>query len=198
MIDKNRFNFIKEKYGLHASWAVWVNEGDTPKSNMGDLSIFEKDEILLKLNPNIILVGLNLSVSGVVLNPFQNFHGSGGGAYKIRYGLKDTDLWGAYMTDIIKDFPELEAGNVVSHLRNNPSVVDKNIVSFKEELKDIGASNPIIIGFGNQSSDILERNLEPGSRIIKLMHYSHFINKENYREEVLSVIRKIKERGWLP
>ena len=79
MIDKNRFNFIKEKYGLHASWAVWVNEGDTPKSNMGDLSIFEKDEILLKLNPNIILVGLNLSVSGVVLNPFQNFHGSGGG-----------------------------------------------------------------------------------------------------------------------
>ena len=59
MINKQKFDFIKEKYGLHASWAVWVNEGDTPTSNMGDLSIFEKDEILLKLNPNIILVGLN-------------------------------------------------------------------------------------------------------------------------------------------
>ena len=199
MINKQKFDFIKEKHGLHASWAVWVNEGDTPTSNMGDLSIFEKDEILLKLNPNIILVGLNLSVSGVVLNPFQNFHGSGGGAYKIRYGLKDTDLWGAYMTDIIKDFPERESSNVMSYLSNNPSVVDKNIVSFKEELKDIGASNPIIIGFGNHAFRILKRNLgSEFKKMIKLMHYSHFINRENYREEVLSVIREIRERGWLP
>ena len=42
MINKQKFDFIKEKHGLHASWAVWVNEGDTPKSNMGDLSIFEQ------------------------------------------------------------------------------------------------------------------------------------------------------------
>ena len=43
MMDQKRFQFIKEKYGLHASWAVWAKEGDTPKSNMGDLSIFENN-----------------------------------------------------------------------------------------------------------------------------------------------------------
>ena len=59
---------------------------------MGDLSIFEQDKILLKLKPNIIFIGLNISVSGVVLNPFENFHVIGGGAYKIRYALKDTIL----------------------------------------------------------------------------------------------------------
>ena len=82
-MDQKRFQFIKEKYGLHASWAVWAKEGDTPKSNMGDLSIFENNKTLLELNPNIVLVGLNFSVSGVVQKPFQNFHGSGGGAYKL-------------------------------------------------------------------------------------------------------------------
>ena len=45
MMDQKRFQFIKEKYGLHASWAVWAKEGDTPKSNMGDLSFFEEDQI---------------------------------------------------------------------------------------------------------------------------------------------------------
>ena len=181
MIEKERFHFIKEKYGLHASWAIWVNEGDTPKSNMGDLSIFEQDKILLKLKPNIIFVGLNISVSGVVLNPFENFHGIGGGAYKIRYA------------DIIKDFPEIESGNVMSYLKENPSVVDKNIVSFKEELKDVGASNPTIIGFGNHSHNILKKNLGPEFKNIhKVMHYSHYISKEKYRENVIQFIQGLE------
>jgi hypothetical protein len=193
MIEKERFHFIKEKYGLHASWAIWVNEGDTPKSNMGDLSIFEQDKILLKLKPNIIFVGLNISVSGVILNPFENFHGIGGGAYKIRYALKDTILWGAYMTDIIKDFPEIESGNVMNYLRENPSVVDKNIVSFKEELKDVGASNPTIIGFGNHSHNILKKNLGPEFKNIhKVMHYSHYISKKKYRENVIQFIQGLE------
>ena len=105
-MDKNTFELIKSKYGLHASWAIWDEEGNTPKSNMDDLSFFEEDQILTKLNPNIVLVGLNFSVSGIVQKTFQNFHGQGGGAFKIRYALKNTAFWGSYMTDIIKDFPE--------------------------------------------------------------------------------------------
>ena len=89
-MDKKRYNFIKDKYSLHASWAIWAKQGEKPKSNMGDLSIFDNDNILSELKPNIVLVGLNLSVDGVVLKPFRNFHGSGGGAYKIRYALNGT------------------------------------------------------------------------------------------------------------
>ena len=188
MMDQKRFNFVKEKYGLHASWAVWAKEGDTPKSNMGDLSIFENNKTLLELNPNIVLVGLNFSVSGVVQKPFQNFHGIGGGAYKIRYALVDTPFWGAYMTDIIKDFPEKESHNVVSYLRKNKSLVEKNIVSFEEELRDIGALNPTIIGFGNDSFNILKKNLGSKYNIIKAMHYSHYVSKEKYREHIKQVI----------
>ena len=31
-IDINRYNFIKNKYGRHASWAVWSEEANTPKA----------------------------------------------------------------------------------------------------------------------------------------------------------------------
>ena len=41
IIDQAKFEFIKEKYGHYASWAIWAEEGNKPKSNMGDLSIFD-------------------------------------------------------------------------------------------------------------------------------------------------------------
>ena len=151
---------------------------------MGDLSIFENDQILSELNPNIVLVGLNFSVAGVVQKPFQNFHGKGGGAYKIRYAVKDTPLWGAYMTDIIKDFPEKKSGNVMSYLKKNISVITENIITFEEELKDIGSINPFIVGFGNDAFEILKTNLGSKFNIIKAMHYSHFISKEKYRDHI--------------
>ena len=100
------------------------------------IGIFDNDKILSQLNPEIVLIGLNFSV-GFIHIPFQNFHGKGGGAYKIRYAVKDTPFWGAYMTDIIKDFPEIESGNVMKFLRKNKSLVDENIASFEKELIDI-------------------------------------------------------------
>ena len=74
------------------------------------------------------------------MKPFQNFHGKVGGAYKIRYAVKDTPFWGAYMTDIIKDFPEKESNNIMTYLKDNPSMVADNIISFEQELEDIGVA----------------------------------------------------------
>ena len=183
-LSSETYEFIKKKYGLHASWAVWPEIGDTPKSNMDDLSIFQNDEILEALNPNIVLVGLNFSKDDVIHEPFQNFHGLGGGAYKIRYALIDTPIWGAYMTDIIKDFPEEESKNVMQYLKSNPSYVLENVESFQQELTDIGAVNPTIIAFGGDAFNILNKHLGSAFRIIKTMHYSHYISKENYRDRL--------------
>ena len=189
-MDLKKFNFIKNKYGLHASWAIWGKQGDKPKSNMDDINFFDNEEVLLKLKPNIVLVGLNFSIDGVVLKPFQNFHGSGGGAYKIRFALYDTSFWGAYMTDIIKDFPEKESSNVMSFLKNNPSLVDNNIISFEQELKDIGSVDPLLVCFGNDSYDILKKNLASKFKIIKVTHYSHYESKEKFREKMLKIIEE--------
>jgi len=95
MIDSKKFEFIKKKYGHYASWAIWAEAGEKPKSNMGDLSIFDMENyvnLFQQLNPNIILVGLNISKR--IERPLANFHGPNGAAFKIRYALKGSPLWG--------------------------------------------------------------------------------------------------------
>ena len=61
MITKEKFNLIKDKYGHWGSWAVWADAGEKPKSNVGDLKIFDNEDIVKILNPEIILIGLNIS-----------------------------------------------------------------------------------------------------------------------------------------
>ncbi len=114
MIDQATFDFIKEKYGYYSSWAVWVDATEKLKDNIGDLRIFDptfNSGLLQQLNPNVILVGLNVS-RGCIKVPLGNFHDPRpeGMDFKLRYALKDSPYWGAYITDIIKDFDELNSG----------------------------------------------------------------------------------------
>ncbi len=107
MFDEKQFEFITKKYGHYASWALWADEGKKPKDNIGDISILDiqKNKDLLKqIKPHVILVGLNISRR--IERPLANFHDPRphGMDYKIRYALKNTPYYGAYMTDIIKDF----------------------------------------------------------------------------------------------
>ena len=194
MIDKKTFNKIKKTYGDCASWAIWKEVGETPKSNMEDLNILDPQQnpnLLSELKPNVVFVGLNTSKDISGLEPFSNFHPTNPFAndYKTRYALKGTELWGGYMTDIIKKHEELHSLSVVKHLRKYPEVVDENIETFRKELKDLGTKNPTIIAFGNAAHSILTRHLKDEYKILKVYHYSYFrINKERYREHVKTVV----------
>jgi len=87
------------------------------------------------------------------------------------------------MTDIIKNYPEKESGNVVKYLNSHNEFEQENIEFFREELMDLEAENPTIIAFGGTVFDILKRNL-PEFKVLKISHYAHFISKEKLREEV--------------
>ena len=192
MISQNQFNFIKSKYQYWSSWAIWADQGDTPKSNVGDLSVLDPNtnpKLLPTLNPNIVLVALNISRGDITL-PFGNFHDARSEAtdYKIRYATNDTHLWGAYMTDIIKDFEEKISGKVKSYLRENRDFEKENVDFFVQELSDIGATNPTLIAFGNESYDILKRNLNNEFKIHKIPHYANYSSKEKYRMQIKEVM----------
>lgn len=197
MITKELFEEISGKYGEFASWAVWAREDKKPKSNIGDMSVFdlEKNPQLLEiLNPNIIMVGLNFSKSTENVS-FINFHDKNpnGQDYKIRYAFRDTEFYGAYMTDIIKDFEEKISGNVVKFLKENKEFEIRNIKIFEQEIEDLKSSNPLIIAFGNESYRIVNEHFGHMLRIKKVMHYSQQISKEKYKIEVLKTLLK-KER----
>lgn len=165
--------------------AIWAVETDRPKSNMGDLSIFEDNSVLKQLNPNNILVAYNFSVDGKVLHPWENFHGENGEAYKLRYALRDTALWGAYMTDIIKDFVDPDAESVTEYLKENPQVLIQNIERFEKEVADLGVNSPRLYALGNDVFEILKTHLSSRFRIHKITHYAWQRSKEQYREKIL-------------
>jgi hypothetical protein len=187
MISRKKFESIKSEYGFWGSWAVWADEGSTPKSHIGDLSIFSSDQVLETIKSEVVLVGLNISRNDIDL-PWANFHSSKSKAqeYKLRYALKGTPLWGAYMTDIIKDFDELDSKKVIAYLKQNPDFEKANIDRFLCELKDIGSSRPTIVALGNATHKILLRNIRD-LKIVKITHFSARIAKEKYRQEVLSI-----------
>ena len=190
MIDIQQFENIKQKHGSYASWAVWANASEKkPKSNMGDLSAFDDARVLSLLRNDVVMVGLNFSVLRDAPEPFFNFHGKGGGAFKIRYAFNDSRYYGAYMTDIIKDQKEVDAKKMIQHLNAHPDLVPRSVDKFREELRDLRATAPIILAFGNDTYKLL-RNLDEGEyrKLIKLTHYSCWISKERYKEEVFKEI----------
>lgn len=192
MISKEHYTEIAEKYGEFASWAVWAEQGEKPKSNIGDMSVFNLESnpnLLNQLNPEVVMVGLNFSRK-IEKENFVNFHDKRpqGQDYKIRYAFSNTKFYGAYMTDIIKSFEEKISGNVVLFLSKNKGFEIKNVQLFKQELSDLKSVNPLIIAFGTHTYNILRKNFKDKYNIIKVPHYSNHIGKEDYRTEVQNIL----------
>jgi len=191
MLSQNQYELIREKHGKYASWAVWAEASDKPKSNMGDMTIFGDNKVLPLLKPNVLMVGLNLS-RFTISEPFRNFHdpSPNGQDYKIRFAFRDTEYCGAYMTDIIKGVVEVDSKNIPKHLKENPYVLAESLEIFKQELRDLGAVSPLILAFGRIAYYIIKENLSlvEYGKLIRLTHYSHQISKEKYRETVLNEI----------
>ena len=190
MIDVDRYKKLKREYGKYSSWAIWQEAGEKPKSNTGDMSIFDDEKICDKLNDKFVFVGLNGSSTHGKQEavPWKNFHSdySGQNDFKLRFALKGTPFWGSYITDIIKNHLEVDSKKVREDLKSNYQEVEDNIKKFKKELSILSDKKPVLIAMGNDSYNILQSNLGDEYVIEKIMHYSYRISKENYREKVLS------------
>lgn len=167
MIDRARFEMIKEKHGAYASWAVWAIAGERPKSNIGDLGVLDPDRndaLLTTLQPGVVMVGLNIS-RWSSSEPFRNFHDPSPRAndFKIRYAFTGTPFEGAYMTDVIKNLELVDSSEVVARLKFDPNVVRENMETFRAELRDLGANRPTILVFGAEAHGSLRGVSRPAN-----------------------------------
>ena len=195
MIALELYNKISGKYGDACSWAVWAPAGEKAKSNIADMSALDPSintSLLDTLNTHSVMVGLNFSRTVSFERPFMNFHDPSPRAqdYKIRFAFRETQFYGSYMTDIIKDFPMLSSKDVLKYLRKNPSIISSQIEHFKEELEFIGSKKPVILAFGKDTYNLIAKHLEPEiySSLYKLTHYSHHISQESYRKQTLFLL----------
>ena len=210
MLDRKIYKLMKKKYSDVGSWAVWCLQTDknAPKSNMGNMEWAEDEgKLCSELNPNFVFVGLNKSKSpeedSDTKPAWKNFHSgnSRSHSYKLRYALTGTPFWGAYMTDLIKQMPEdkdpnkvvkaieTKSKDVVRRLKKNKALLERNLKNFEREISHLGGK-PVLIALGDDVFDFLQ--LFNGKyKILPLTHYSYTgINKEQYRDEVRTILRK--------
>jgi len=200
-ISREKFESIKIDMGAHTSWAIWAEEGNKPKSNVGDLSIFTSEDklknTLKKLNPNIVLAGLNGSNGNneVDLNvtPFGNFHSGWHWAtdFKIRYATVDTPLEGAFMTDVIKHHYETDSTLVLKELKKNPDYEREKVNEFFREIRTL-SNDPLIFAFGGLAFDLINKYNVYGLQVFKLYHYAFTMSKEKFREHTLQTLKTAK------
>ena len=197
MLNKENYDYLERRYGDIASWAIWADATDTPRSNTGDLTVFDAPDLLEKLNPDYVFVGLNASSTHGDLKtragrPWYNFHSDYArqNDFKLRYALKDTPYWGAYITDAIKEYPEVDSGKVVTYIRQHPEIIRKNIEILFDELAHL-AETPILIALGDEVYRLLTKHLDGRFKIVRIKHYAAYIGKEAYREELLQIMSRV-------
>ena len=189
MISKKAYEELKNQYGDVSSWAIWAPQLDKPKSNTGNMNVFNDKDLLKKLNPNYVFVGLNCSSThgertDGYKGPCGNFHStySGQNDYKLRYALTGTKYWGAYITDFIKRFPEVDSGKVADYVSKHPELLKENIEEFKKEISILD-TKPVLIALGSKTYEYMKKYIADDYKIAKVTHYSHQISKENYRKD---------------
>ena len=207
MLDKKTYTLMKKKYGGVGSWAVWCTQTDKgkPKSNMGNMDwTKDEDSLCSILNPGFVFVGLNLSDShgkySDANTPWVNFHSGNphGNSFKLRFALKDTSFWGAYMTDLIKGVKETYSKKVVAKLKKDSALLERNLKEFGREISHLGGK-PVLVALGKAVGKFLKPLELEGKYVVKeLPHYSSRINKEQYRAEVLKTIGKYINKTSVP
>lgn len=207
MLDRKTYKLMKKKYGGVGSWAVWCPQTDknAPKSNMGNMEwAKDEDSLCSILNPGFVFVGLNLSDShgkySDANTPWVNFHSGNphGNSFKLRFALKDTSFWGAYMTDLIKGVKETDSKKVVSKLKKDSALLERNLKEFEREISHLGGK-PVLIALGKAVYKFLMPLELEGKYVVKeLPHYSSRINKERYRAEVSKTLGKSINKPSVP
>ena len=166
-MDRKRFEEIRAKYGKVASWAIWDPD------DYDDPTIIEKH--VEELTTRYVFVGLNVS-NEISQSDWKNFHcrHRGGSDYKLMEKYNDSPYRGAYMTDILKDWVEVDSSEIERSVKENPERLQENIELFLQELADIGAEDSEVFVFGNAAWNIFVNSPDLRRlKIKKLVHYGY-------------------------
>jgi hypothetical protein len=215
VLSQSVFEELKVKFGICSSWAIWVEEErKTLKASVYDTSIFDLEynpDLLNVLSKKFVLAALNFSTD-IVLKPnwqvFDNFH-SGKTDWKIRHALMGSPLWGCYMTDFLKNFPNLKAKDAKKQMEKveNREKYEKNVRDFENELGILGAENSPLIAFGREVEYFLRKEF-PEKKIVYVPHYASpnayengkkidTNNGEDYKREVIKqLVSELNLRAW--
>ena len=198
---------VEDVYGKPINFASWGN-WRTPDSKVTSNLEFS-NELLQGLQPNIVFCGLNVSTD-VEPGNWNNFHKKDdSGNSNLRDSIIGTRLQGAYLTDLIKFYPETAGEKVKNHFKNNKGELERHAEWFVEEmiqLKEFFWKNnsklPLIIIVMGKAAKELFNTAEIENKLRKekfddvkvyfVRHYSQGGKKE-LSEKIREIVREIEQ-----
>lgn len=203
-----------------ASWALYDVDESTVKSyvdaNPKDRSEIiplqdiafparyqNNNKLAEAINPKVMFVALNAADRDVLKGSWANFHdtrakdpnakGRGNTASRDRNILMDlyhTDFYGGYMTDLYKDFPETNSGEI-------DTVRLANCLDYtSDELHDIAVQ-----ATGNKTMAKLYHDIVSAKTSLKMLQYELDTLQPKvivcYHSKVKPAIVRLVRRGWL-
>lgn len=163
---------LKPRQG--ASWAVW---GETT----GDLSVFDDaDALVPRLRKDVVLIGANFGLGNDSddFASFQNFHSpTSGGDTKLRNGVRGTVLEGAFLTDLVKDYPTKYANGLAGEIRSGALDTDRYVRSgFEAEQVALGLNaDTLYIPMGGTTRELwdllVKRGVIPAEQRVFHRHF---------------------------
>ena len=190
---------LTHKYTEVASWAIWSQPKNSKDTNVCDMSIFDNPMFYEALNEKYVLLGMNpTELDANNTNAWHSFHKSGNGKeqkdYKLRNALEGTELWGSYLTDLIKCNFDVNGKEIYKYFNNkeNAKELDFNIEILINELANF-KNKPIIIALGENVYNLCCQQLKAaGYSVYYINHYSQMkLTAEEYKESILNLIKKI-------
>lgn len=192
---------------LFCSWGIWVEKDERgewfiPQNfDRGSTLSFPEisEELAAVLHTDAIFLGFNPGVSALTRRPGQDdwlpFHAPGGSRNdRIAEALRDTKLWGAFMTDLLPLIHRNKAELVSGWLKNRANLpeIRENFRALEWLLEEVGAvgadgaGTPPLLCFGADThryatlfmsgeNRLTRRNYTP----IKLDHFSGANRKLN-------------------
>ncbi|HEY8784354.1 MAG TPA: hypothetical protein VIM16_22190 [Mucilaginibacter sp.] len=184
------FKNLESKYGEVSTWAIWEHS----KYRIMEKSVKCIAENLTLLHSKYVLIGLNASrkIEGEKWNNFR------GGRHdrKLKYALNDTDLRGAYMTDLFKEIVNPKSVDFYNYIKTNGEFIMKNVLSFKQEMSDIRISpETTFIIWGTENSltaRLYKQHFEIHFSDIKTIYHKHYSSRGFDKDWVESIWRTLR------
>lgn len=168
-LEKSRLAVTSEQYAASralparqgGSWALW---GETT----GDLSVFDEGAAASRLRRDVVLIGANFGLGGDAgeFRPFQNFHASSSrGDTKLRRALTGTVLEGAFLTDLVKDYPTKYANGLAGAIRREELDVETFVAKgFRAEQAALGLDrDTLYVPIGGRTRELWDRLVQHGA-----------------------------------
>lgn len=190
---------FEKKYGPYSSLAIWADPTNNDWRNKGDKNIsivpvINDLESFKKLcNNNYIFVGLNPSSKPTNDDYWTSFHKAKSNDYILRFGLKHTEYWGSFLTDL------LEVENSNSREVMKEISIEDRIAEGIEKLVDLRGmlgGEATVIAIGRDAYDQLYKSekfdcIKEAGKLKKMMHFSNrCLDIDSYRAAILTQLGK--------